>query len=217
MGFPTKVQLINRKGSEQWYISFPSTIAQAMEFSRGETVEWIIEDKALLALRRLEAPAPVLKKLCRYPPSVPATLEAMRPRLRAATRRRTRANARDEFAALSRTPHCDRAAHHFRFAVSGLERHLPPLLSRPCPRARDLLRRPPWHRRPTARWRAVPCRPRRFTATPFRPPHSGRWLAARSARAPLPDQLRARPTLSPDLRRDAGNTGRIPSGTDCLS
>jgi hypothetical protein len=62
MGFPTKVQLINRKASEQWYINFPSAIAQAMEFAKGETVEWIIEDKALLALRRLNAPAPVLKK-----------------------------------------------------------------------------------------------------------------------------------------------------------
>jgi hypothetical protein len=62
MGFPTKVQLINRKASEQWYINFPSAIAQAMEFSKGETVEWIIENKALLALRRLEAPPPVLKK-----------------------------------------------------------------------------------------------------------------------------------------------------------
>ena len=62
MGFPTKVQLIKRKASEQWYINFPSAIAQAMEFARGETVEWLVEDKALLALRRLEAPAPVLKK-----------------------------------------------------------------------------------------------------------------------------------------------------------
>jgi len=62
MGFPTKVQLIKRKASEQWYINFPSAIAQAMEFSRGETVEWLVEDKALLALRRLEAPTPVLKK-----------------------------------------------------------------------------------------------------------------------------------------------------------
>jgi len=62
MGFPTKVQLIKRKASEQWYINFPSAIAQAMEFSRGETVEWLVEDKALLALRRLEAPATVLKK-----------------------------------------------------------------------------------------------------------------------------------------------------------
>ena len=62
MGFPTKVQLIKRKASEQWYINFPSAIAQAMEFSRGETVEWLVEDKTLLALRRPEAPATVLKK-----------------------------------------------------------------------------------------------------------------------------------------------------------
>lgn len=62
MGFPTKVQLIQRKASEQWYINFPSALAQAMEFSRGETVEWIVEHKSLLALRRPDAPAPVLKK-----------------------------------------------------------------------------------------------------------------------------------------------------------
>jgi hypothetical protein len=62
MGFPTKVQLIRRKASEQWYINFPSAMAQAMEFSRGETVEWLIEDKSLLALRRLQAPPPALKK-----------------------------------------------------------------------------------------------------------------------------------------------------------
>jgi hypothetical protein len=62
MGFLTKVQLIKRKASEQWYINFPSAVAQAMEFARGETVEWLIEDKTLLALRRPQAPPPVLKK-----------------------------------------------------------------------------------------------------------------------------------------------------------
>lgn len=62
MPFPTKVQLIQRKASEQWYINFPSALAQAMDFSRGETVEWSVEDKSLLALRRLTPPAPVLKK-----------------------------------------------------------------------------------------------------------------------------------------------------------
>jgi hypothetical protein len=62
MGFPTKVQLIKRQASEQWYINFPSAVAQAMEFSRGETVEWIVESKALLALRRTEPPPSVLKK-----------------------------------------------------------------------------------------------------------------------------------------------------------
>ena len=62
MGFPTKVQLIKRKASEQWYINFPSAVAQALDFSRGETVEWSIEDKSLLALRRLHPPASLLKK-----------------------------------------------------------------------------------------------------------------------------------------------------------
>ena len=62
MGFPTKVQLIRRKESEQWYINFPSAVAQAMDFSRGETVEWHIEDKSLLALRRLNPAPSVLKK-----------------------------------------------------------------------------------------------------------------------------------------------------------
>ena len=62
MGFPTKVQLIKRKASEQWYINFPSAVAQAMEFAASETVEWIVEDKSLLALRRLSPPPSVLKK-----------------------------------------------------------------------------------------------------------------------------------------------------------
>jgi hypothetical protein len=62
MGFPTKVQLIKRRSSEQWYINFPSALAQAMEFSRGETVEWFVEDKSLLALRRASTPPSVLKK-----------------------------------------------------------------------------------------------------------------------------------------------------------
>ena len=62
MGFPTKVQLIQRQASEQWYINFPSAFAQAMEFSRGEIVEWFVEDKSLLALRRASTPPSVLKK-----------------------------------------------------------------------------------------------------------------------------------------------------------
>jgi hypothetical protein len=62
MGYPTKVQLIKRKESEQWYINFPSALAQAMEFERGETVEWLIEDKASLVLRRLKVPPSAVKK-----------------------------------------------------------------------------------------------------------------------------------------------------------
>jgi hypothetical protein len=56
MGFPTKVQLIHRKASEQWYINFPAALAQACEFVRGEVVEWVVEDKFNLVLRRSQDP-----------------------------------------------------------------------------------------------------------------------------------------------------------------
>ena len=62
MGYPTKVQLIKRKRSEQWYITFPAAVAHAMEFARGETVEWIIEDKSQLVLRRRQVPRAARKK-----------------------------------------------------------------------------------------------------------------------------------------------------------
>lgn len=55
MGFATKVQLIKRKESEQWYINFPSAVAQAMDFERGEVVEWYIQDRSTLVLKRPSA------------------------------------------------------------------------------------------------------------------------------------------------------------------
>lgn len=68
MGYPTRVQLIRRQASQQWYINFPAAVAQAMDFHKGEVVEWLIEDKTTLVLRRAEyaarAPSrePVKKK-----------------------------------------------------------------------------------------------------------------------------------------------------------
>ena len=57
MGAPTKVQLIDRQNSQQWHVNFPAAIAKAMQFQRGETVEWIVEDKQYLILRRQRVPA----------------------------------------------------------------------------------------------------------------------------------------------------------------
>ena len=56
MGYPTKVQLIQRKESQQWYINFPAAIAQGMDFEKGEDVEWTISDKAHLILTRKKVP-----------------------------------------------------------------------------------------------------------------------------------------------------------------
>jgi len=62
MGFPTKIQLIKRAASEQWYINFPSSVAQAMEFNKGEIVEWIIENKNKLILKRTNTKDEASKK-----------------------------------------------------------------------------------------------------------------------------------------------------------
>lgn len=52
MGYPTTVQLIERKATEQWYVNFPAAIARAMDFQKGEVVEWTIESRRQLTLHR---------------------------------------------------------------------------------------------------------------------------------------------------------------------
>lgn len=64
MGYETKIQLIKRVSSEQWYVNFPAAVARAIEFQQGEIVEWLIDDHQNLVLKRSdEAVAPLKKKL----------------------------------------------------------------------------------------------------------------------------------------------------------
>ncbi len=64
MGYSTKVQLIQRAaGTDQWYINFPTVLAEAMDFQKGEEVFWHVEDKANLVLHRTDVPrSPVTVK-----------------------------------------------------------------------------------------------------------------------------------------------------------
>jgi hypothetical protein len=62
MGFKTKVQLIKRDKSEQWYVNLPSTLAQAMDFNKSELVEWQVQDRTQLVLNRLRDVEPARKK-----------------------------------------------------------------------------------------------------------------------------------------------------------
>ena len=54
MGYPTKIQLIARKNknNNQWYVNFPNALAQAMDFEKGEIVEWNIESLEVLKMKR---------------------------------------------------------------------------------------------------------------------------------------------------------------------
>ncbi|MBL7123998.1 MAG: hypothetical protein ISS14_03810 [Actinobacteria bacterium] len=52
MGYTAKIQQITRKDFNQYYINFPRAIAMAMNFSKADPVEWEIEDKDTLILKR---------------------------------------------------------------------------------------------------------------------------------------------------------------------
>lgn len=52
MGYPTTIQLIDRKTTEQWYVNFPAAVARALDFAKGEVVEWTIETRSRLILKR---------------------------------------------------------------------------------------------------------------------------------------------------------------------
>jgi len=52
MGYPTTVQLIARKKTEQWYVNFPAAVARVLDLRKGEVVEWTLETRWRLTLRR---------------------------------------------------------------------------------------------------------------------------------------------------------------------
>ncbi len=56
MGYLSKVQVIERaKGQRQFYLICPAPLAQALEMEKGETIEWVVEDKWTLRIWREEA------------------------------------------------------------------------------------------------------------------------------------------------------------------
>ena len=54
MGYKTKIQLIERKKSKQWYTNFPYQVAEVMEFEKSEELEWVLVNKRLMKLKRMK-------------------------------------------------------------------------------------------------------------------------------------------------------------------
>jgi bifunctional DNA-binding transcriptional regulator/antitoxin component of YhaV-PrlF toxin-antitoxin module len=58
MGYQSTVQVIQRGGkNRQWYLICPAPLAQALEIEKGEVIEWVVEDKQTLILKRAPRPA----------------------------------------------------------------------------------------------------------------------------------------------------------------
>ena len=57
MGYQSTVQVIQRGGkNRQWYLICPAPLAQALEIEKGEVIEWVVEDKHTLVIRRGQRP-----------------------------------------------------------------------------------------------------------------------------------------------------------------
>ncbi len=56
MGYLSKIQVIQRgTGNRQFYLICPAPLAEALELQKGEQIEWVIEDRRTLVIRRPEA------------------------------------------------------------------------------------------------------------------------------------------------------------------
>ena len=53
----TKLQVIKRaNNARQFYVICPSPLAQALEMEQGEELEWVVEDRSTLIVRRTPTP-----------------------------------------------------------------------------------------------------------------------------------------------------------------
>jgi bifunctional DNA-binding transcriptional regulator/antitoxin component of YhaV-PrlF toxin-antitoxin module len=53
MGYVTKVQVIERANdTRQFYVICPAPLAEALGLEKGEPIEWVVEDRQTLILRR---------------------------------------------------------------------------------------------------------------------------------------------------------------------
>lgn len=56
MGYVSTMQMIQRSGNtRQYYLICPAPLAEALEIGKGETMEWVVEDKHTLVLKRQRA------------------------------------------------------------------------------------------------------------------------------------------------------------------
>lgn len=53
MGYISKVQVIQRgDGNRQFYLICPAPLAAALELEKGETIEWVLQDRWTFEIRR---------------------------------------------------------------------------------------------------------------------------------------------------------------------
>ena len=66
MGYPVKLQKVERPTNRSYYLNLPTAVAEAIAADKGEIFEWLVEDKNTLILSRCKKQAPrMLRKISR--------------------------------------------------------------------------------------------------------------------------------------------------------
>jgi bifunctional DNA-binding transcriptional regulator/antitoxin component of YhaV-PrlF toxin-antitoxin module len=58
MGYPVKIQKVERPTNRSYYVNFPVALAEAIGLEKGEDLEWLLEDKNTLVLQRIRPKPP---------------------------------------------------------------------------------------------------------------------------------------------------------------
>jgi bifunctional DNA-binding transcriptional regulator/antitoxin component of YhaV-PrlF toxin-antitoxin module len=61
MGHQIKIQRVERGKTKSYYVNFPAALAEAAQIEKGETLEWLVEDRNAFVLRRAKPKKSVLK------------------------------------------------------------------------------------------------------------------------------------------------------------
>jgi hypothetical protein len=57
-GCQIKVQKVERPTNRSYYLNLPVVLAEAMEITKGEEMQWLVEDKNMLLLCRIQKRPP---------------------------------------------------------------------------------------------------------------------------------------------------------------
>jgi hypothetical protein len=61
MSHKIKIQRVERGTTKSFYVNFPAALAEAARISKGEEMEWLLEDRDTFILRRVKPLKPLLK------------------------------------------------------------------------------------------------------------------------------------------------------------
>ncbi|HQI44809.1 MAG TPA: hypothetical protein PLC59_01840 [Bacteroidales bacterium] len=62
MGYKVKIQKVDRGSTKSYYVNFPAAVAESAQIEKGEEMEWLIEDRNMFVLKRINTKKTVVKK-----------------------------------------------------------------------------------------------------------------------------------------------------------